>query len=211
LWHNPYNKSLYAETDIESGDVLMEIPPELIIHLEQILDDDPLLTKMNDEGRLTNLLSSPWRSVFFAIWLHKIKGTKHEWLLDLMEPDISTTPRFYNEENKNKIKNTTLEKLIEINDYEAKRDHLVLKEMCEPFKDAEITPEMLMVTKYHARRTCFPILDKDNQLTVAFVPLTFLVAMTSDEEQINVKWDLKAEGPVRLIAKRPISFGETIL
>ena len=89
-------------------------------------------------------------------------GPVEEWLLDLMEQDITTTPRFYSDEHKNKIKNTTLERLIEINDFEAKRDHLILKEMIEPFKEAEITPEMLMVTKYHARRTCFPVLDKNS-------------------------------------------------
>lgn len=148
---------------------------------------------MNEEGRLTNLLSSPWRSVFFAVWLNRLKGTEHEWYQDLMEPDISTTPRFYNEENKEKIKNTTIAKLVEINDFEAQRDHLVLNEMVAAYKEANMTPEQLMLGKYHARRTCFPVLDKNGQMVVAFVPCTYLVAMTSYIDDINVKWELKPE------------------
>ena len=68
--------------------------------VENLLKHEPLLDKMNDQGKLTWVLSSPWRTVFIAVWLaleSKKPTQEYGWVLDEMEPDVSCYPRFYDE------------------------------------------------------------------------------------------------------------------
>lgn len=212
LWENPHYKYLYATQDIDEGDILFELPNDLLFKMDELVNKDPVLDAMNNEGKLTFLLSSPWRSVFFAVWLHLIKTNGSEdygWILDELEPDLSTTPRFFGKPELEALKGSSLEKLIELIVYEGHRDHLVLTEMVDITK-GKISPDDMVLMKFFARRTCFPIMYKSGRLEPCYAPQTHLVSMTEHQDLVNVKWETAAGEPLRLIAKRDIPFGEAI-
>lgn len=100
-------------------------------------------------------------------------------------------------------------KLIELIVYEGHRDHLVLTEMVDTCK-GKISADDMVLMKYYARRTCFPIMYASGNLQPCYVPCSHLVSMTQHTDLINVKWDTQAGQSLKLIAKRDIPFGEAI-
>ena len=212
LWENSHYKYLYAKEDIQEGEVIYEVPQDLIFKMDELCEKEPTLDAMNNEGKLTFLLSSPWRSIFFAMWLHLMKtngSEEHGWILDELEPDLTTTPRFFGKTQLKALEGSSLTKLIELIVYEGHRDHLVLTEMVDCTK-GKISADDMVLMKYYARRTCFPIMYPSGNLQPCYVPCSHLVSMTQHLDLINVKWDTQAGQPLRLIAKQDIPFGEAI-
>lgn len=159
-WETPYIKYFTANSDIEAGTVVAEWPLDgAVIQVEQLLKKYPLLSKMNDEFKLTFALSSPWKTVFLAVWLAleiKQKSNEFAWILDEMEPDVGCYPRFYEGKKKEALVGSSMERINNVIDHEAMRDHLVLSEFIEDFKASGITKEDLNRAKFYSRRTAYP-------------------------------------------------------